>query len=85
MRIAFTPAFLRQMKKLTPTLQEEVFEKTELLKDSKNHKSLKVHKLKGPFIGCYGFSVNYKIRIVFEYISKDEIVFHSIGDHSVYQ
>lgn len=85
MNIAFTPAFLRQMRKLDVSLQEEVLEKTELLKEIKNHKSLKVHKLKGPFVGCCSFSVNYKIRIVFEYIGKDEVVFHAIGDHSIYQ
>ncbi len=85
MKIAFTPSFIRQMKKLDPVLREEVFEKTGLFKDIRNHKMLKVHKLKGSFSSCHSFSVNYKIRIVFEYMSKDEVVFHSIGDHSIYQ
>lgn len=85
MRIAFTPAFLRQIKKLDPALQEEVIEKTELFKDKESHKILKAHKLKGPFSGLHSFSVNYKTRIVFEYIGKEEALFHAIGDHDVYK
>ena len=85
MKVVFTPAFLRQVKKLPISLQNETIEKTELLKEVRNHKSLRVHKLKGPLMGCYSFSVNYKIRIVFEYISRDEVVFHAIGDHGIYQ
>ncbi len=84
MRVVFTPSFLREMKKAQSTLQEEAIEKIEMLKDAKNRRVLKVHKLKGPFRGCYGFSVNFKTRIIFEYIGKDEVVLHTIGNHSIY-
>jgi len=84
MTILFKPTFVRQFKNLEPRLQEEVIEKIELFKNLKNHKQLKVHKLTGRLYGRYSFSVNYKIRIVFSYLSKNSIVLLVIGSHSIY-
>lgn len=85
MIISFKPAFIRQFKNLESQLQEEIIEKIGLFKDPKNHKQLKVHKLRGYLSGRYSFSVNYKIRIVFSYISKKETVLLTIGDHDIYK
>ena len=84
MEIAYKPTFVRQFDKLEPALQEEVLEKLELFRGVKNHKQLKVHKLHGHLSGRYSFSVNYKTRIVFSYVSKKEVVLLTIGDHVVY-
>ncbi len=86
LKIAYTPAFIRQVKALSDVLFDEVEEKIELLKDEKNHKALKVHKLKGRLKGRYSFSVNYQIRIVFKYNPRDkqEAILLAIGDHDVY-
>jgi addiction module RelE/StbE family toxin len=84
MKIGFASSFVRKLKKFEKSLQEEVLEKVELFeKDSKNP-SLKIHKLKGSLKGSYSFSVNYKYRIVFDYISKEEVRLLSVGDHDVY-
>lgn len=85
MHVFFKPTFVRQYKNLEPQLQEEITEKIELFKNPRNHRHLKVHKLKGPLSGRYSFSVNYKIRIVFSYLSKKEAVLLTLGDHSVYK
>ncbi len=87
MKIAtvYTPAFLKQLKRLSPDLQEEAIEKIALFQDSENHRQLKVHKLLGHLDDCYGFSVNYKIRIVFEYLTKNKALLLSIGDHDIYR
>ena len=84
MKISFKPVFVRQFRKLEPALQEEVEEKIELLKNEENHQRLKVHKLHGRLANWYSFSVNYKTRIVFSYLSKQEIVLLAIGEHGVY-
>lgn len=73
------------MLKLEKSLQDEVFEKIELLKSTENHRVLKVHKLHGELRNCFGFSVNYKIRIVFEYESKNSVILLAIGDHDIYK
>ena len=85
MEVYFKPTFIRKLKSLEPALQEEVLEKIELFKDERNHKQLKVHKLHGFLLGRCGFSVNYKTRIVFSYLSKKEAVLLAVGDHEIYK
>ena len=85
LKIAFKPSFVRQVKKLSAELQHEVIEKIELFKHPQNHSLLKVHKLQGPLRGCHAFSVNFRFRIVFEYVSETEVVLLAVGDHDIYK
>jgi len=84
-KVYFKPTFIKQFKRLESALREEVLEKIEMFKDKKNHKQLKAHKLNGVLSGRYSFSVNYKTRIVFSYLSKNEAVLLAVGDHDVYK
>ncbi len=84
-KFIYAPSFLKQLKKIEPSLKEEILEKIDLFENEKNHEYLKVHKLHGKFSGCFSFSVNYKIRIVFQYMSKDEVAILSVGDHDSYR
>ena len=83
--ISITPNFQRQFSKQEEDLKEEILEKLELLKDKLNHQTLKVYKLKGKLSGRYSFSVNYRIRIIFNFLDKDEIILLAVGDHDVYR
>ena len=85
--VFFKPSFVRQLSSLESGLQKEALEKIELFRNSKNHKLLKAHRLKGRLKGRHSFSVNYKTRIVFMYIakSKKEAVLLAIGDHDIYK
>ena len=85
MKVAYTHAFLRQLWSLEDDLQKETLGKIELFKEKKNHRILKVHKLKGRLAGRFSFSVDFRYRIIFTYLSKDEAVLHAIGDHDVYK
>ncbi len=85
MDVTYKPSFIRQLNVLGKDLQDEVIEKIGLFKEVKNHKLLKVHKLKGRLKGRYSFSVNYKTRIVFNYLSKQTVVLLAVGDHDVYK
>lgn len=84
MLVSITPQFRRSFKKLEKGLQTEALEKIELFKDMKNHKTLKVHILKGRLKGKYSFSVNYKVRIIFTYLSTSEVALMMIGTHDIY-
>ena len=68
-------------RNLESALQDEVDEKVELLKQSKQHARLKVHKLTGKLSGIKSFSVNYRIRITFSFINKSTIVLERVGTH----
>ena len=85
LNLIYAPVFVRQFKKLEPALQEEVLEKIKLFQDESNHQSLKMHKLHGVFKACYSFSVNYKTRIVVDYLSKNEVSLLAVGDHDLYK
>ena len=85
MEIDYKPTFIRQYACFENLLKEEIKEKIELFKNEKNHKQLKVHKLKGKLSNYFSFSVNYKYRIVFVYQSKSRVALLAIGDHAVYK
>jgi addiction module RelE/StbE family toxin len=84
LQIYYKPQFIRQLKKLSIAAQNEVIEKIELLKHEENHAALRVHKLHGRLKGTLSFSINYKDRAIFEYMSKNEITLLVIGDHAIY-
>ncbi|HUY05119.1 MAG TPA: hypothetical protein VMV62_00115 [Candidatus Paceibacterota bacterium] len=84
MKVTYTRAFFKRLSKYEEGFQETVFDKIEEFGDVENHKRLKVHKLHGKFSDCFSFSVNYRTRIVFEYLSKDEVALLAIGDHEIY-
>jgi mRNA-degrading endonuclease YafQ of YafQ-DinJ toxin-antitoxin module len=83
--IYFTKSFLKQVKLFEKDLQEEILEKIELFKNRDNHKSLQVHKLHGYLKDNYSFYVNYRIRIVFTWKDKEEVIFMLVGDHDLYK
>jgi len=83
--VFFKPSFIKKFNSLDKELQDEVIEKIELFKDTKNHKKLKVHKLHGELKEQWSFSVNYQFRIIFYYLSKKEVVLLTVGDHGVYK
>jgi mRNA-degrading endonuclease YafQ of YafQ-DinJ toxin-antitoxin module len=85
LELNFKPSFVREFNLLETDLADEVVEKIELFKDRANHKALKVHKLHGRLSDYFSFSVNYKIRIVFQFISDKEAVLLAIGDHDIYR
>jgi mRNA-degrading endonuclease YafQ of YafQ-DinJ toxin-antitoxin module len=84
LRLIYAPRFIRQFKHLPKDLQEEAIARIELFKDSKNHAFIKVHKLHGKLKKFYGFSVDFRNRIVFDYVSENEVVLLTIGDHDIY-
>jgi mRNA-degrading endonuclease YafQ of YafQ-DinJ toxin-antitoxin module len=82
--VGYTQEFIRKYDKLPHILTEEVKKKIQLFKDRKNHQRLKVHKLHGKYQGFFGFSIDRKNRIMFEWVSSQEARLHTVGDHSIY-
>ena len=84
-RIEYSSYFVRKFKKLDPALQDDVIEKIEKFKDSKNHRKLKVHKLGGKLKGQWAFSINFSDRIAFHFsLDKKTAYLLDVGDHSIY-
>ena len=85
MEITYAASFLRKFKNLEEELGDEIVEKTALFRSRANHRTLKVHKLHGELSNYLSFSVNYRVRIVFRWITKNNAFFTAIGDHDVYK
>ncbi|MEK7607437.1 MAG: type II toxin-antitoxin system mRNA interferase toxin, RelE/StbE family [Patescibacteria group bacterium] len=82
--VSYTPSFLKQAKSLENRVYRDLKKKIELLKNPQNHKVLKVHKLHDRLYGCYAFSITHSIRVIFEYTTKSEVLFHDVGGHEIY-
>ena len=85
LEINYKPSFVSSYDEAEMSLKVEIKEKIALFRNKNNHKCLKVHKLHGALKDCYSFSVNYKIRIVFRYLSKNEVTLLALGDHALYK
>ncbi|MBI3949370.1 MAG: type II toxin-antitoxin system mRNA interferase toxin, RelE/StbE family [Acidobacteria bacterium] len=71
----------RRYKKLLAALQALAEEKERLFRADAFDPRLSTHKLKGKLRGLWAFSVTPDIRIVFEFLDGDEVLFHDIGPH----
>lgn len=71
MKVVYATRFVKQLAKAEEPLADAIYEAVEKFKDARNHKSLKVHKLKGRLSSMYAFSATYKIRILFYYPEKN--------------
>ena len=49
-------------------------------KDSFSHR-LRTHKLTGKLEGLWAFSVTYECRVIFEFLSKNDVLLIDIGGH----
>ena len=84
-RITYAPKFLRQLNKLEPSLKAEVKERIVLFKKNPHDSRLRTHKLHGELSDCWAFSINYRLRIIFEYLSEKKAGFLKVDDHDVYK
>lgn len=85
MIIDYSPEFKRLFKKLPIAIKKEAVEREKIFRLNIFSKNLKTHKLSGKLKGRYAFSISYTHRIVFSYINKEYVIFHSIGSHNIYK
>ena len=84
MEIRFRTSFERDYKKLTPELKNLVEERTKLFIVNPFDSKLKTHKLNGKFADYWGFSIDFKIRVLFRFENSDIAEFYRVGDHDIY-
>lgn len=85
MKIFYSPHFIKNYKSLPKTIQAKAEKKEIIFRKDPFNQRLKTHKLTGKFSDFWSFSVDYTYRIVFEFQDKHLVVFHKIGNHSVYK
>ena len=84
-QIEYSTNFVKQFRKLNPQLQKQAIKAEKLFKKDPFSPKLKTHKLSGRLEGLWAFSINYKDRIIFEFLGKGKVLFYKIGSHDIYK
>lgn len=86
-RIFKAPSFNKAAKKVLkkhPHLKAEIQNRVAILSENPSHPKLKTHKLKGELKAYWSFSIEYDMRILFQYIEHEgdrAILLCTIGNH----
>ena len=82
--VTFHPAFIKQFKqkvKGKPELEDKFYEKLEIFISNPFDSSLKTHKLSGKLSDLFSFSIEYDIRVVFNFEDSNHAIFLEFGKH----
>lgn len=79
--VEFSKLAERKFKKLTIEKKIQVKKVVEILEKDPFDKKLKTHKLSGELEGVYSTRVNFKDRLLFIIVIKNQIVVTDIGNH----
>lgn len=87
MKVTYAPRFQHALKKFPIECVEKVVERTLLFKQNPFDSRLHTHKLHGKLKSKWGFSVDNRFRILFEFYRADRssVIFLDIGDHDLYR
>lgn len=81
--VGFSKSFKRSFKKrIKNTVSEARFyEKLELFINNPYASSLRTHKLSGSLAPSWAFSIEYNLRVVFDFVTETKVMFLDIGTH----
>ncbi|AEB10640.1 type II toxin-antitoxin system RelE/ParE family toxin [Desulfobacca acetoxidans] len=82
--LVWGPKFKRVLKKMVkqdPDLKEKLIDCLRLFVEEPFHPSLKTHKLGGALKGNFAFSLGYDLRVVFQFLDKNEVLLETMGTH----
>ena len=82
MKVDFTKAFDKQFAKLPSKRQEKARDTIALYLQDVSAKSLRVHPLKGEWLGYQSISAGGDLRLHFKMVDQDTILFVAVGSHS---
>ncbi|MBI2054084.1 MAG: type II toxin-antitoxin system mRNA interferase toxin, RelE/StbE family [Candidatus Staskawiczbacteria bacterium] len=80
MRIYYGDNFLKRIKKFNEKQQAKLARLVVLLKNDPYHPQLHIKSLSGEFSGIYSFRITRNFRVLFKFMSPDEIILFDIGD-----
>lgn len=82
--IGYSSSFKKAFKKLlkaAPEIEEKFWEKIDIFYENPFDIQLKTHKLSGKLKNLWSFSIDFSIRVIFCFESKDLVTFIDIGTH----
>jgi len=85
MKIIYSPQFKREYRQLSSILKKKAEVRERIFRPNPFDRRLKTHKLGGKLADFWAFSIDYRYRIIFEFKDEKTIIFHIVGDHSIYR
>ncbi|MDD5138801.1 MAG: type II toxin-antitoxin system YafQ family toxin [Verrucomicrobiales bacterium] len=82
--ITFSSSFKRAFKKRIEgrkPLEDKFWRRLEIFRDNPLDARLRTHKLSGELREHWSFTIEYDVRVVFQFASKNRAVFQDIGTH----
>jgi len=84
-RILYEAPFQKQFRKLPLPIQQRAVKTEKLFRINPFHPSLRLHELKGKLEGLWSISITTSYRIIFGALDNGDVLFISIGTHSIYE
>lgn len=81
MNVGISSHFKKMAKKLSQTERQVLDEKIEWFVNNPSDPRLKTHALTGRLKGYFSFSISFKKRVVFIFVSEDEAILIDVGSH----
>lgn len=83
--ISYSPTFQKLYRKLPNNIQLLAEQRELIFTQNPFDPRLHTHKLRGEHAGFWSFSINYHYRIIFEFVTAQQIYFHTTGTHEIYK
>jgi addiction module RelE/StbE family toxin len=83
-KVGFSSSFKRAFKKkisFSKDLEGRFWGRLELFMNNPYDAKLKTHKLSGELKDLWSFSIEYDIRVLFLFVSKNKVLLVDIGTH----
>lgn len=83
-KISYSSTFKKAFKKKVQgkaNISERFLKRVQIFIVDPYHPSLKTHKLKGALSDLWSFSIDYDLRVIFYFVTRDEVIFENIGTH----
>lgn len=84
-KIFYSSHFERSFQKLPREIQHLASQREALFRRNCFDQRLRTHKLSGRSPELWSFSIDYRYRIVFRFLTGETVYFIEVGDHSIYQ
>ena len=85
MKIYYSGKFAREYKRLPLKIKLIAERKEKLFRKNPFAAELKTHKLTGKLQIFWSFSIDFRYRIIFEYVDKNTAWFLLVGTHEIYR
>jgi len=80
----YSSRFQKSLKKFSKGERRIIQKRLELFAKDSFDSSLKTHKLSGKFSGYWSFSIDFDLRIMFEFVDEKSVGLVDVGTHSIY-